>query len=121
MNLESLPHKELRSARTGEVFSLSAVLTDALGFKDLFIHHDIIPPGHRASSSHAHSHREEMVLVLSGEVTARIDKGTVQLRAGDFLGFSPGQTHVVENTGSATAKILVIASNPPADRVITAG
>ncbi|HSO00282.1 MAG TPA: cupin domain-containing protein [Candidatus Nanopelagicales bacterium] len=115
----ALHHAELQSARTGEKFSLSAVLTDELGLKDLFIHHDIIPPGRRTSGTHFHTHREEMVFVLEGRVTAWCDGAEVTLEPGDFVAFPPGErgAHHLKNESDAPARVLVIASNPSEDQV----
>lgn len=119
-SLSDLDHRELQSSRTGEKYSLSAVLTDVLGFKGVFVHHDVIPPGRRASGLHAHSAREEMVVVLEGMVTAFLGSERHVLHAGDFIGFplGPGNAHYVQNDGNDTARILVIASNPSEDEVI---
>jgi uncharacterized cupin superfamily protein len=116
-SLDRLKHKELISTRTGEVFSLSAVLTETLGFKDIFVHHEIIPPGRRSSGKHFHSHREEMVLVIKGQVTAHTNAGYQLLNQGDYIGFLPGEPHVVVNEGSNATEVLVIASNPAQDQV----
>jgi hypothetical protein len=40
--LGAVEHRELRSARSGETFSLSALLSDLVGFKGVFVHHEII-------------------------------------------------------------------------------
>ena len=119
-SLQDLEHHELQSSRTGEKYSLSAVLTQVLGFKDVFVHHDMIPPGRRASGAHAHSEREEMVVVLEGAVTATLGGESHFLEAGDFIGFPPGgeNTHFIRNEGTETARILVIASNPSSDAVL---
>ena len=115
--LSQLRHRELISPRTGELFSLSAVLTDALGFKDVFVHHEILPPGRRSSSKHSHSHREEMILVIKGQVTAHLNSGCQLLNPGDYLGFLPGEPHVVVNETMTSSELLVIASNPSQDKV----
>jgi uncharacterized cupin superfamily protein len=116
LNLLSTPHQELRSP-TGEAFSLSAILSDAVGFKDIFVHHDIIPPGRRSSGKHAHSHREEMIVVLKGQIVTHIGSKAFTLNAGDYMGFSPGEVHFAANEGETPAEVLVIASNPVEDRV----
>jgi uncharacterized cupin superfamily protein len=120
IHLSQLNHLELQSQKTGEKFSLSANLNEAFGFKDLFIHHEIIPPGRRASSPHAHSHREEMVVVLEGNPIAHLGSEHFQLKPGDFIGFRPGKenSHFVENPTSEEVKLLVIASSPVEDQVI---
>lgn len=113
-------HSELYSPRTGEKYSMSAVLTDLIGLKGVFVHHDIIPPGRSASGAHSHSHREEMLFVLEGTVIAHLRGESYQLGAGDFMGFPPGaeNAHFVRNDSDAPARILVIASNPPGDEEI---
>lgn len=119
LNLRSARHQELRSARTGEEYSLSAVLTDELGLKDMFVHHEIIPPGRRSSGAHFHSRREEMVLVLEGQVKAWCNGTELVLASGDYVGFPPGSAnaHCLINESDAPARVLVICSNPPDDHV----
>jgi uncharacterized cupin superfamily protein len=114
-----LPHQELQSGRTGEKYSLSAVLTDALSFRDVFVHHDVIPPGRRASGVHFHSHREEMVFVLEGRVRAWCNGAEVVLGPGDFVGFLPGEenAHTLINDTDTPASVLIVASNPAGDEV----
>jgi uncharacterized cupin superfamily protein len=121
LNMGVLPHKELHSARTGERHALSAVLTDILGFRALFVHHEIVPPGRRASSAHFHTRREEMAVVLEGEVTAVRGGERVVLGQGDFVGFLPGieNAHYLVNESTGRSAILVIASNPGGNRMIT--
>ena len=120
-NVQALAHRELRSSKTGEAYSLSAVLTDPLGFTGIFVHHDILPPGHRASGAHFHTRREELVIVLEGRVTVRCNGETLTLVSGDFCGFPPGPDHMhdIVNETDAPASILVIASSPKEDAVIS--
>lgn len=117
--ISQLDHVELQSKKSGEKFSLSAVLSESLGFKDIFVHHEIIPPGRRSSAPHAHSRREEMIYVLSGTVTAHCGEQRHELIPGDFFGFEPSklENHYVVNNSKAEARLLVIASNPKDDKV----
>jgi uncharacterized cupin superfamily protein len=117
LNIDHIPHRELQSARTGEWFSLSAVLSEALGMRDVFVHHEVIPPGRRASGAHTHSHREELVVVLTGEVIAWVAGSEDRLGPGDAICFPPGDAHphYLRNDAAAAASVLVIASNPPYD------
>lgn len=119
-SVTGIEHKELISTRTGEKFSLSAVLSDAFGFKDVFVHHEIIPPGRRSSSPHAHTHREEMVYVLSGSPEVFLGGAIKTLMPGDCIGFRPGKEniHCVTNNTNEDVRLLVIASNPKDDAVI---
>lgn len=118
-NIAELAHRELSSAKSGEKFSLSAVLTDALGFKKIFVHHEVIPPGRRASAPHAHSSQEEMIFVLRGNPTAYIGDRAAMLAPGDFIGFQPSteKLHYIENGSIDEAELLMIASRDQSDHV----
>lgn len=118
-NFAELAHRELSSVKSGERFSLSAVLTDALGFKKIFVHHEVLPPGRRASAPHTHSSQEEMIFVLKGNPTAHIGDRATRLVPGDFIGFQPGteKLHYVENSSTDEAELLVIASRDQGDHV----
>jgi len=117
IDLATEDHRQLTSKATGEPYSLSSVLSDRLGLDALFVHHDIVPPGRAMSAPHTHSHREEMVVVLSGEVIALTDSGTTVLPTGTVMGFPAGVRHQVRNDSDREARVLVVASNPSNDRV----
>ncbi|MES2218234.1 MAG: cupin domain-containing protein [Pseudomonadota bacterium] len=118
-NISDLSHQDLISSKSGEYFAKSALLTDLFGFKDIFIHHDILPPGRRASSSHRHTLREEMVLVLAGFPTAHLGEQELELKPGDFIGFKPNwDKHFIENKSLEDVYLLVITSNPKEDRTV---
>src|SRR5690349_7650400 len=119
LNLQSVPHRELRSSTAGESYSLSAVLSGELGLKDLFVHHEIIPPGRRASGTHFHTRREEVAMVLDGEVVAHCDGVDFALRSGDVVAFPPGLSgaHSLRNEAPISARVLSVASNPAGDEV----
>lgn len=114
-NVQHLEHRLLKNKT--EEFSASASLTDKLGFKAVFVHHEIIPPGRRASSPHFHSHLEEMFFVLKGHPTFVYGSQSIQAQPGDFIGFKPGERvlHHVENNASEEAEILGICSEHPLD------
>ncbi len=121
VRLQDADHTELRSRRTSAPYSLSAVESAAWGLRDLFVHHDIVPPGRAMSAPHRHTASEELVVVLEGQVVAiRGDERTV-LEAGDALGFPPSdpRPHVVVNESAEPARVLVVASTRPDDRVET--
>lgn len=122
LHLSELDHQQLRSKSGTEEYSLSGVVTDVLGLKDLFVHHEILKPGHRASAPHYHTHREEMIFVIEGTPTAHLGELRLRLSPGDFLAFPPGEAinHFVENESDATASFLVIASNPKEDQTAKA-
>ncbi len=57
-------------------------LGDALGLKTIGINLTTLPPGKESSMRHWHSHEEEFVYVLSGEVVLITDAGEQVLTAG---------------------------------------
>jgi uncharacterized cupin superfamily protein len=81
-------------------------------------------PGRRSSFTHAHSHEEEMVYVLSGECHVRLlERGAPQrevpLRAGHLVSLVAGTgiAHTFVNHGSEPCTLLVIGERNPQDRV----
>ncbi len=117
--LDSIAHRQLQSARTGELYSQSASISELIGLKDVFVHHEIIAPGRRASAPHTHSEQEEMVFVLEGHPTAHLGDQAVQLVPGGFIGFAPGavDAHYVENQSEGEVRILVISPKIKTDKV----
>lgn len=123
IHLSDLQHRQLQSKSGAEQYSLSAVITESLELNDLFVHHEILKPGHRASAPHFHTHREEMIYVIEGTPTAHLGPNRVRLRPGDFVAFPAGSEldHFVENDSDATTVFLVIANNPKEDQTARAG
>ena len=118
----SCERRALRSTRTGEEFCESVVLSKLLAVDSVFIHYDVIAPGHRASAPHSHSARDEVVLVLSGSVLAKEGEAEHRLGPLQMIAFrAAGSPHVVINDGAETASIMVIASEAEGDRVSYAG
>jgi uncharacterized cupin superfamily protein len=119
-NVSDLQHEQLISSKSGEMFSRSAILTELLSCRKIFVHHEILSPGKRASSPHRHKIQEEMIFVLEGFPTACLGNQTQQLKPGDFLGFKPGsrELHYIENTTQENVRFLVICSNEEDDQVI---
>lgn len=115
-NLQDISHKQLITGN--KEFSLSAVISDLIGFKKIFIHHDILSSGKSSSSFHAHLLKEEMVVVLEGRPSVCIKGMRQELRPGDFIGFKPNEGHLIENMNAELASFLVICSNDAEDKVI---
>jgi len=74
-------------------------------------------PDGAASGAHAHSLREEIVIVLRGSVVARDGDESATLRAGEFVAFYPGKStfHYLENTSGEDAELLVVSSTDKED------
>jgi len=119
-NVNALSHEQLVSSKTGEVFSKSAVLTELFSCQKLFVHHEILSPGKKASAPHRHTTQEELIFVLDGFPTAHLGDQAVRLTPGDFVGFNPGSEdlYFIENTTNEDVRFLVICSKQKDDHVI---
>ena len=62
-------------------------LGDAAGLTDFGVNLLRLPPGAASSQRHWHSHEDEFVYIVSGEVVLVTDAGEEILRAGDCAGF----------------------------------
>ena len=105
--------RQLKSAKTGESYSRSAVLSFQLGSQELFISHEILEPGKASSVAHRHSDCEESVFVLKGELLAREGAREECLAAGDCCVFQPDtrEKHQIHNRSSQVAEFLLIRKN----------
>ena len=74
-----------------------------------------LAPGVWSSQRHWHSHEDELVYVVSGEVVLVTDSGEETLVAGDAAGFKAGDPdgHQIQNRSNAEAVLLEIGSNAP--------
>ncbi len=118
-NVSDLHHQQLIS-KSGEIFSKSAILTELFSYRKIFVHHEILSPGKKASAPHRHTAQEEMIFVLDGFPTAHLGNQAEQLKPGDIIGFKPGsqELHFIENTTNQDVRLLVICSNEEDDQVI---
>jgi uncharacterized cupin superfamily protein len=92
-------------------------LGDAGGLGDYGVNLMRLPPGGWSSQRHWHSHEDEFVYVLEGELTLIEDGGETLLRAGDCAAFpkSTGNGHHLVNKSSVTAVYLEVGSRHPHD------
>ena len=67
-----------------------------------------LPPGNWSSQRHWHSHEDEFVFVLEGELVLIEDGGETVLRAGDCAAFpkNSGNGHHMINRSNAVAVCL---------------
>ncbi|VIO75759.1 cupin domain-containing protein [Bradyrhizobium ivorense] len=95
-------------------------LGDAGGLTDFGVNLMRLPPGNWSSQRHWHSHEDEFVYLLAGELVLVEDGGETVLRAGDCAAFAKnsGNGHHMINRSQATAIYLEIGSRAP-DDVIT--
>jgi uncharacterized cupin superfamily protein len=87
-------------------------LGDAGGLTDFGVNLMQLPPGAWSSQRHWHSHEDEFVYVLEGEVVLVEDEGETTLRAGECAAFprNSGNGHHLINKSAATAIYLEVGS-----------
>jgi uncharacterized cupin superfamily protein len=90
---------------------------DAGGLRDFGVNLMTLPPGRWSSQRHWHSHEDEFVYVLEGELTLAEDTGVTVLRAGECACFpkATGNGHHMQNSGAAVAVYLEVGSRHPDD------
>ena len=93
-------------------------LGSALGLVKIGINQTTLPPGKESSMRHWHTHEEEFIYVLSGEVVLVTDAGEQTLTAGMCAGFPLGSSdgHQLVNRSATPAVYLEISNRDAADR-----
>ena len=92
-------------------------LGDAGGLNNFGVNLTELPPANWSSQRHWHSHEDEFVYVLEGELTLIEDGGETLLRTGDCAGFpkGTGNGHHLINKSSMMAVYLEMGSRNPQD------
>lgn len=87
-------------------------LGDDAGLMDFGVNLTRLPPGGWSSQRHWHSHEDEFVYLIAGELTLVEDRGETVLRAGDCAAFPKGTAdgHHLINTSDDVAVYLEIGS-----------
>jgi len=87
-------------------------LGDAAGLTQFGVNLLRLPPGAWSSQRHWHEKEDELIHVLSGEVTLVTDAGPELLRAGDTAGFKAGDPdgHCLQNRSDTDALVLEVGS-----------
>jgi uncharacterized cupin superfamily protein len=92
-------------------------LGKAGGLQDFGVNLMTLPPGGWSSQRHWHSHEDEFVYLLEGELILVEDQGKTTLRAGDCAAFpkGSGNGHHLINRSGAIAVYLEVGSRHPDD------
>ncbi|HSO36179.1 MAG TPA: cupin domain-containing protein [Labilithrix sp.] len=90
-------------------------IAEAGGLTDFGASLCTLAPGAWSSQRHWHSAEDELVVVLSGELTLVTDAGAEPLRPGDCATFAKGVAdgHHLQNRSSAPATFLAVGGNLP--------
>ncbi|TBW49119.1 cupin domain-containing protein [Marinobacter halodurans] len=84
-------------------------LGDLTGITGFGFHIIEVQPGRESTEFHRHYYEDECVYVLEGTAEARIGDKTVQVNAGDFLGYrAGGDAHSLRNNGDTVLKCIVV-------------
>jgi uncharacterized cupin superfamily protein len=80
----------------------------------------VIPPGTWSSQRHWHSHEDEFIWVVEGELTLVSDGGEEILGPGDCAAFKAGDpdAHHLINKSAHPAKVLEIGNSDARDRCV---
>jgi len=89
----------------------------ALGLAKFGVNLTTLPPGKESSMRHWHTHEDEFVYVLEGEVVLRTDEGEQVQRAGMCAGFPAGvqNGHQLINRSDRPARYLEVSNRDGAD------
>ena len=92
-------------------------LGDAAGLTKFGVNLLRLPPGAWSSLRHWHTHQDEFIYVLSGEVTLVTDEGRQVLQQGHAAGFPAGRAngHHLINRSAADALVLEVGDRTPGD------
>ena len=95
-------------------------LGDSAGLDAFGVNHLTLAPGVWSSQRHWHSHEDEFVWVVSGEVVLVTDSGEEILRAGDCAAFKAGEAdgHHIINRSDRDAVLLEIGNRSSEDRTV---
>ena len=94
-------------------------LSDALGLKNYGVNLTTIPPGAVSALRHWHTHEDEFIYIVSGELVLVTDGGEQVLGPGMCAGFPAGKAdgHCLVNRTSKDAVYLEVGDRKPDDAV----
>jgi uncharacterized cupin superfamily protein len=121
MAIKALPANEIETKR-GSLFPepfasrmgdrVKRRLGEAFGLTQFGINLVDLAPGGQSALRHWHSHEDELVYMISGELVMITDAGEQVVRAGDIAGFRAGDqnAHHFINRSNASARYLEVGS-----------
>jgi len=118
LSLEPISHSSYPEPYRSRVMPrFKRQLGNALGLTRIGINHTTLAPGKESSMRHWHTHEDEFVYVLEGEVVLRTGSGEQLLRAGMCAGFAAGSQdgHHLVNRSDRPAVYLEISNRDSAD------
>jgi uncharacterized cupin superfamily protein len=95
-------------------------LGDAFGLTKIGCNLTTLPAGKESAMRHYHTHEDELIYVLEGELILRTDEGEQLLTPGTCAGFPAGKEngHQLINRGDRPARYLEMSNRDPNDRAM---
>lgn len=92
-------------------------LGDAFGLNRIGVNYTVLPPGVESAMRHWHSHEDELIYLLEGEVVLRTDAGEQTLTPGMAMGFAADDrdAHQLVNRSDRPAVYLEISNRDTRD------
>lgn len=79
---------------------------------------EVLAPGASSSAPHAHSHRDELVLVIAGHPLLTLGDTDTRLSPGQVVALpAGGELHQITNPTTEEVQLLVVANEPGNDTV----
>lgn len=98
------------------------IVDDTIGARTVDLHMNILPPTTEEESPyHIHEHAENVYFVLEGQLSLRLGKDLVDVKAGQAVFIPPMLPHAVWNSGEGPARLLEMYSPPGPDFVVVDG
>jgi uncharacterized cupin superfamily protein len=103
---------EAREEARGDFGYRTRRLGGSAGNRALGCSHFELPPGKTSFPFHFHSAIEESIYILDGTGAVRLGAQTIDVRAGDYVGFPPGPdaAHTLTNTGTTPLRYLAMSA-----------
>src|SRR5690606_6434335 len=99
LQLDQLELRQLTAHSTRELLNSITSLTEPFGLDHLMVHYETLEPGRRTSHPHVHSHKQKIIIVLTGHPTILLSDQRISLKPHTVLGFRPasGKPHTIVN------------------------
>jgi uncharacterized cupin superfamily protein len=104
------PTTELQAMVVGRA---KRALGPLFGLTNFGMNHTTLPPGGSSSITHYHSKQDEMIYILSGTATLRLDDTEVTMSPGEVMGFPAGRPvgHSIVNRSTTNNLVYLEIGN----------
>ncbi|MBI4490794.1 MAG: cupin domain-containing protein [Deltaproteobacteria bacterium] len=112
IQLSEIPSEPMKVPKGSSFGGLRQRVGAAIGAKKLGYSFFTVPPGKAAFPFHLHNTNEEMIYILEGEATLRLDKQEIPVSSGTFIACPPGPEHPHQliNTSTHDLRYLVVST-----------